>query len=73
MTEKRSPGTPPGVVKNPKGINQFTGSEQRGKGLGFRLPIGLDTEFRRAIESRGITVTEALTEAIELWLKNPHA
>jgi hypothetical protein len=72
MTPKRPPGTPPGVVKNPKGINQFTGTEQRGKALSFRLTIGLDTEFRRTIEQQEITVTEALTQAIELWLKNPH-
>ena len=70
--DKRSPGTPPVVIKNSKGINQYTGNEQRGKSFSFRLSIMLDGEFREAIKDRGITATTALTEAIKLWLKNPH-
>jgi hypothetical protein len=70
MTEnqKRSPGTPPGVAKNPTGINQFTGTEGRGKSFSFRFPITLDTKFRSEIETRGVSITEAFAQAIELWL-----
>ena len=72
MTEKRPPGTPPGVIKNPTGKNQYSalGLESRGKSFGLRLPLTLDAQFRQAIEEKGITATVAMTEAVELWLKN---
>jgi hypothetical protein len=66
--EKRPPGTPPGVVKNPQGINQYTGLEQRGQSISVRLPISLDADFRLAVSVQGLTITAALAEAIEHWL-----
>jgi hypothetical protein len=68
MIVKRPPGTPPGVIKNPKGINQYTGTMERGKSIACRLPIDLDKKFRAIIDEEGITATTALVEAIESWI-----
>lgn len=68
MIARRPPGTPPGIVKNPKGINQYTGGVERGKSIACRLPIDLDKKFRQIIDEQGITATTALVEAIEKWM-----
>lgn len=73
MTVKRPPGTPPGVIKNPKGINQHTGGVERGRSIACRLPINLDKKFRQTIEEQGITATTALVEAIEQWMATKKA
>jgi hypothetical protein len=64
--KKRGPGALPGSVYNPTGKNQFAGD--RGKSISCRLPIELDEVFRDIMAAEGKTNTEAITEAITLWI-----
>jgi hypothetical protein len=65
---KRRPGALPGTINNPTGKNQFDGD--KGKTIAFRLPIELDGEFRTMLTSEGKTNTEAMIEAVNLWVAN---
>jgi hypothetical protein len=65
-TKKRGPGALPGTVNNPAGKNQFAGD--RGKAIGFRLPIDLDKELREIMNATGKTNTEVMIEAVTLWI-----
>jgi hypothetical protein len=64
--QKRKRGAPVGAVNNPTGKNQH--ACDRGKAVSARLPIDLDTRYREALAASGLTMTEAITEAVELWL-----
>jgi hypothetical protein len=64
--QKKKRGAPIGAINNPVGNNQYAGD--RGKAICARLPLELDTEYRAALEAGGLTMTEAIVEAIELWL-----
>jgi hypothetical protein len=66
--EKRLPGCPPGVARNPMGKNQYVGD--RGKMLGCRLPINLEAKFLERVEAEQITNTLALEQAVTVWLKS---
>jgi hypothetical protein len=68
IDQQRSSRAQPGVINNPKGINQYTGLIERGKSIACRLPIDLDKKFRTIIDEQGITATTALVEAIESWI-----
>jgi hypothetical protein len=69
--KKKGPGAPPGAINNPVGKNQFAGD--KGKSIGFRLPIELDEAFRAIIEAKGINSTQGMTEAVALWVKTIQA
>jgi hypothetical protein len=64
--KKRGPGALPGSVYNPTGKNQFAGD--RGKTISLRLPIDLDETFREIMAAEGKTNTEAMIEAVTLWI-----
>jgi hypothetical protein len=65
--KKKRRGAPPGSVNNPTGKNQH--ANDRGKMIGFRMPLALEEKFLARVQGLKITNTQAVCMAIEQWLE----
>ncbi len=55
MSDLRPPGCPPGVARNPIGMNQHDPNKRRGAAYAFRLPIELNEQFLSLIDEKGLS------------------